>query len=218
MQYSGWNSCQFGDCQITSLVSFVMTDQERIIPEPEPVPINTKSAGEMLSSARISWDLTIEDVALNLNLGTDTIRAIEDNDYDKLPGHTFIKGYIRSYAKLLQLDEAEVLDAMELEETVPDTIVKKMNPPPYSRSRTTTKRKKSGGGFWKWLFILMLLAGVGFYGMTKLETLDLEEFAELMKLPMLTEKEAANDGDSEISFPVKKDEDKPKEALIRIEE
>ncbi len=52
------------------------------------------SAGELLSSARISWDLTVEDVALNLNLGTDTINALEQNDYDRLPGHTFVKGYI----------------------------------------------------------------------------------------------------------------------------
>ena len=194
-----------------------MTDKDRIIPEPEPTPIRTTSAGELLSAARISWDLTVEDVALNLNLGTDAIRAIEENDYEKLPGHTFVKGYIRSYAKLLKLDEAEVLNAIELTESVPDTIVKKANPRPYNRSLSSSRKKKSKGGWFKVLLLLALLVGAGFYGATKLDEINLEELAELMKLPMLTDKVAVDDGDSEISFPLETEEEGEKEALIRIE-
>ncbi len=175
------------------------------------------SAGELLSSARISWDLTVEDVALNLNLGTDTINALEQNDYDRLPGHTFVKGYIRSYAKLLKLDEVAVLNAVEPEESVPDASIPRMNPRPYSRA--TVKKKKSGGVFFKILLGVILLGVGGIYAANKLEKIDIQELVVMMKLPMLlNENQLEDDGDSEISFPINKDTNKPKEALIRIEE
>ncbi|NKB78073.1 MAG: hypothetical protein GKR96_13815 [Gammaproteobacteria bacterium] len=193
-----------------------MTDRDRITSTPNLSSENTVSAGELLSSARISWDLTVEDVALNLNLGTDTINALEQNEYDRLPGHTFVRGYIRSYAKLLKLDEVAVLDAVELEETIPDTSIPRMNPRPYSRA--TVKKKKSGGAFFKILLGLIFLGVGGLYAASKLEKIDIQELAIMMKLPMLLDSDPVEDGDSEISFPVDADKNKPKEALIRIEE
>jgi len=80
-----------------------MIEPDRTAPQPQP--FNRTGVGELLSTARISWGLTVEEVAHHLNLCVDTIHALEQDDYSQLPGYTFVKGYVRSYAKLLKLDE-----------------------------------------------------------------------------------------------------------------
>ena len=75
------------------------------IPElTEPVPQPAISPGQLLAERRQEWGLSVQEVAANLNLGIDTIEALESEDYGSLPGSTFVKGYMRSYAKLLKLD------------------------------------------------------------------------------------------------------------------
>ena len=79
-----------------------------------------ETAGRILASARKGWELSVEEVADNLNLSANTIRALEQDDYASLPGTTFVKGYIRSYANLLRLNPDEVLATLKLEpETLP---------------------------------------------------------------------------------------------------
>ncbi|HLT03984.1 MAG TPA: RodZ domain-containing protein [Pseudomonas sp.] len=60
--------------------------------------------GERLRQAREARHWSRAEVALQLHLSDDAVRYIEDGLFDKLPGDTFSRGYIRSYAKLLDLD------------------------------------------------------------------------------------------------------------------
>jgi len=60
--------------------------------------------GSTLQSAREALEISPNDVAESLNLPLDAITGIEAGDYEKLPGVTFTRGYIRAYAKLLDLD------------------------------------------------------------------------------------------------------------------
>ncbi|NKB97449.1 MAG: DUF4115 domain-containing protein [Pseudomonadales bacterium] len=60
--------------------------------------------GSTLASAREVGNLTQRDVADALNLSMAVVQAIETGDKDKLPANVFTKGYIRAYAKLLDLD------------------------------------------------------------------------------------------------------------------
>ena len=64
----------------------------------EPVQPPDLSPGQVLASRREEWGLTTQEVAENLNLGVDTIEALEADEYENLPGSTFVKGYMRSYA------------------------------------------------------------------------------------------------------------------------
>ncbi len=68
------------------------------------------SVGVILAEARAARDLTQDDVADQLNLSSRVIAAIESDDYAQLPGATFVRGYIRAYAKLVGVDEKSVLD------------------------------------------------------------------------------------------------------------
>ena len=73
---------------------------------PEVVAANRVNPGETLRQARESNGWSLAEVALKLNLTVNALGNLEAGAFDKLPGHTFARGYIRAYAKLLGMDQA----------------------------------------------------------------------------------------------------------------
>ena len=67
------------------------------------------SPGEQLRKARVGYGRSLEDVAANLNLDVDVVRALESGDYAGLPEPAFIRGYLRAYARLMELDDVQLL-------------------------------------------------------------------------------------------------------------
>jgi len=67
------------------------------------------SPGRTLAAARAELNLSVADVSQQIKYGVKQIAAIEADDYAKLPGMTFVRGMIRSYAKLVQLDPQPLL-------------------------------------------------------------------------------------------------------------
>jgi cytoskeleton protein RodZ len=67
------------------------------------------SPGRTLAAARNELNLSVAEVSRQIKFGVKQIAAIEADDYDRLPGTTFVRGMIRSYAKLLQLDPQPLL-------------------------------------------------------------------------------------------------------------
>ncbi|MBP8202313.1 MAG: helix-turn-helix domain-containing protein [Pseudomonas sp.] len=72
---------------------------------PEVPAIPRINPGETLRKARESRGWTIAEVAVQLNLTGQRLSQVEQGAFDKLPGHTFARGYVRAYAKLLGLDQ-----------------------------------------------------------------------------------------------------------------
>jgi len=68
-----------------------------------------RSPGNMLRSQRETLELSVQQVAEKLNLTMHFIRCLEADSYDKLPGDVFVRGYIRTYSRLLRLDPDQVL-------------------------------------------------------------------------------------------------------------
>jgi len=66
--------------------------------------------GSVLAVARKTKNYTIEDVSEYLKIPVQTIKAIEESSVDNLPPSTFTQGYIRAYAKYLEISEQSVLD------------------------------------------------------------------------------------------------------------
>ncbi len=57
--------------------------------------------------------MSLSQVAGQLNLTENSLRQLENGAFDKLPGHTFSRGYIRAYAKLMGLDQAELVNSFD---------------------------------------------------------------------------------------------------------
>jgi cytoskeleton protein RodZ len=65
--------------------------------------------GQTLQLAREQAGLSLEYAAEQLNLPEKTVTAIENSDMSKLPPAAFVRGYIRVYAKILEIDEVKLL-------------------------------------------------------------------------------------------------------------
>lgn len=69
--------------------------------------------GETLRQARENKGWSTAQVAGQLNLTENALRSLEQGSFEQLPGHTFARGYIRAYAKLLGMDQAQMVTAFD---------------------------------------------------------------------------------------------------------
>lgn len=70
------------------------------------------SAGAQLRALREGRGWSIEQVASQLNLAPRQIEALETDNFAALPGLVIVRGFIRTYAKLLRVDAAPILAAV----------------------------------------------------------------------------------------------------------
>jgi len=74
--------------------------------QPEPAAV---LPGELLAARRHELRWTLEAVSQRLKLAPRQITAIEANDFASLPGMASVRGFIRAYARLLELDPVPLL-------------------------------------------------------------------------------------------------------------
>ncbi|WP_207887484.1 RodZ family helix-turn-helix domain-containing protein [Pseudomonas sp. 30_B] len=69
--------------------------------------------GDTLRQARENKGWSVAQVAGQLNLTEHSLRQLEQGSFDQLPGHTFARGYVRAYAKLLGMDQGQMVQAFD---------------------------------------------------------------------------------------------------------
>ncbi len=65
--------------------------------------------GERLRREREMRNISLEEIAAVTKIGTRLLRALEDEQFDQLPGGIFNKGYVRAYAKYVGIDEEQAV-------------------------------------------------------------------------------------------------------------
>jgi cytoskeleton protein RodZ len=80
---------------------------------PVAVAATRANPGETLRQARESKGFALGEVARHLNLTELALRQLEAGDFDQLPGHTFARGYVRAYAKLMGMDQAALVNEFD---------------------------------------------------------------------------------------------------------
>lgn len=70
------------------------------------------SVGAQLAAVRQAHNMSVGDAAYRLKLTPKQVAAIENDDFTSL-GPVFSRGFVRNYARLLQLDPQPLLDAMQ---------------------------------------------------------------------------------------------------------
>ena len=73
-------------------------------------PLDSSGPGAYLRKAREDANMTVEKVATALLLHTAIVEALEADEYDRLPAPTFVRGYLRGYARVLGLPSRPVLE------------------------------------------------------------------------------------------------------------
>jgi cytoskeleton protein RodZ len=79
-----------------------------MVPE-ETSKAEARSPGQLLRSGREAAGLTIQQVAEKLHLLQSVVSSLEKDSYERIRGDTFVRGYMRNYAKLVGLDGDEVV-------------------------------------------------------------------------------------------------------------
>ena len=83
-----------------------MDDDDKLKSESRPSGLGP---GERLQAARIQKSLSIDDVAGRMHLSTEILEAIEENRFEEITAPIFVKGYLRAYARIVALDEDEII-------------------------------------------------------------------------------------------------------------
>ena len=93
--------------------------------------------GKRLRQAREARQISIEQVAQHLHQDVSVVRALEEDNYDWLPGQTYVMGYLRAYARLVDEPVDEILASLQTSqhattELVPDILKQNTAPPVFN--------------------------------------------------------------------------------------
>lgn len=93
-----------------------------------------KSLGEILISARKEKKLSIQDIVKATKIEAKYIKALENNDFQKLPSSTFTKGFIRNYAIQIDIPPDELIAVFRRDYHLPQSQ--------SSKTKNTSKIKQ----------------------------------------------------------------------------
>lgn len=88
------------------------------------------NAGALLAAERERQSLSRSDIAHRLHMSSSQVEALESGDYARLPRGTFLRGFVRNYAKAVGLDPEPVLAALiaeSPEDSRPGIVVASQN-------------------------------------------------------------------------------------------
>lgn len=97
------------------------------------------AVGSELATARVAQGLSLSDISSQLRISVKYLEFLETGEREKLPGATYVLGFIRSYAKCLDLDA----DAMC--QRLSKTMAASERQPEYH----FIENKNAGGGDWR---------------------------------------------------------------------
>lgn len=93
------------------------------------------SFGERLKREREMRGVSLEEIAESTKIGKRNLLALETEEFDKLPGGIFNKGFVRAYAKYLGLDEDQaVTDFLAAENAASTGIRLAVDPVPATEA------------------------------------------------------------------------------------
>ncbi|KAF0205009.1 MAG: hypothetical protein FD173_1337 [Gallionellaceae bacterium] len=97
------------------------------------------SVGKILREARISQGLNVADVASSIKFSPRQVEALEADDYSHLPELAFVRGFVRSYARLLHIDETPLLDFLPRAHQQLTSVHDELAGVPFSTSQSTRR-------------------------------------------------------------------------------
>jgi cytoskeleton protein RodZ len=133
------------------------------LPQPD---VGILTTGQHLRQLREQKHLTIQNVADKLYLDNSVIQALENDSYETLPPPIFVRGYLRGYAKILEVPATALIEKY-------DAYVGHKPPPPII-SQAKPKKQATTNDLWVkaltyiiflTLMVLMVLWGVSHYAL-----------------------------------------------------
>lgn len=96
--------------------------------------------GDTLRRERERQNLTIQDIERETSIRALYIEALEQGEYDKLPGEVYAKGFIKNYANFLELDGEDMVKKFIMEIS-PTTIAPEEAKPEVEKPAAVAEKK-----------------------------------------------------------------------------
>ncbi|MEH6545700.1 MAG: RodZ domain-containing protein [Sneathiella sp.] len=132
-----------------------------------------ETVGTRLRLAREDRGWSLHDVAAMLRLKAPQIQALENGNYDQLPGQTFVTGFLRSYANLLDLDAVAIVDMYKHEHS------DGLRTPSLAFPEPTSEGRIPGTGMLLGTLMLSLVLIAGWFVYQESSSLDFERVADI---------------------------------------
>src|SRR5690606_38479834 len=106
-------------CQFPAVPGFaarsvrVGSQMEEMQAEQTAAPQEEVGPGRMLAAAREARGVSVDDVAMHMKFAPRQIEALEADQYDQLPGVAIVRGMVRNYARLLEIDADPLIAELE---------------------------------------------------------------------------------------------------------
>lgn len=123
----------------------------------EAQALESPGPGALLRQAREARGMSLAEAAASLKMSPRQIEAVEAEDYSRLSGATFIRGFIRNYAKLLKIDAAQVIAALEARTALPAA---ELSAPADSGVRMPSGADRQGRGMVAATLFALTLLGI----------------------------------------------------------
>lgn len=122
-----------------------------------------KTVGQVLRAKRATLDMTLKQVEDYTKIQKTYIIALEQDDYDALPGDFYIKAYLKQYAERLGLDSDQLIDAyeegamIEVDEPIDHSVnYRFIKPSERDDQEQVTNARKT----WRYYLPITILGGV----------------------------------------------------------
>ncbi len=98
------------------------------------------SPGHRLREARLVAHIGLDELAARLHLDSKLVEALENDQYADLPEPTFVRGYLRAYARLLGLPPAPIIEAYDRHGFSAPQLIPDIASRPQAQSSDTSVR------------------------------------------------------------------------------
>ncbi|MGD2056981.1 MAG: DUF4115 domain-containing protein [Gammaproteobacteria bacterium] len=123
--------------------------------------------GGRLTSAREARGLTLANVARNLRLSAATLQALESGRYEDLPEPIYVRGYLRAYGRLLEMDEEALVAEYDRLLDAPEPV---LTPATRARRQATARTPYLRGPAVLGVVAVVVLFGSWWYSQLKPDT------------------------------------------------
>ncbi|WP_027363773.1 helix-turn-helix domain-containing protein [Desulfotruncus alcoholivorax] len=117
--------------------------------------------GEILSETREKMGLSLEDVEEATKIRRKYVKALEDNNFEIIPGKVYVRGFLRNYARFLSLDGEKLVH--EYNEIIKDQM-ENIDPPQETIISKTEKTGKRNGKYWAIVAAVILVGFIYLLG------------------------------------------------------
>ncbi len=114
--------------------------------------------GASLREARMRARIDISEIEAQTKIRAKYLRALENEEWDLLPGPTYVKSFLRTYAETLDLDAKLLVDEYKLRHE----RLSEVELQPINAAAPGRERRRQGPVLPPWFFVALIIAGLVF--------------------------------------------------------